>query len=782
MLCGASGWFSALVAIAMLAAPAAAQPVSLTGGDADDMLRGGDGDDTLNGGGGNDVLSGFAGDDTLNGGTGNDILWGDGNQYGGGNRYSEGHGYGDDTLDGGEGNDILTGGDGDDVLKGSFGDDTLTGGHGDDTLDGGYGDDTLDGGHTGYGYVGSKVGHDKLDGGGGDDTAVFNLNRDEYEIVEGINGGVQITTKANPGRETYTIGSSVEWLTFGVRSSDLTKISRTDLVMDPCTTCEDNDDTRARYWRLRLTAGSPVDWECYLYDLCFCEVGTSACGGSNRDGCLTPNVFSSSSGGRGAGLPPWTTPALRLDSCGTTTADQRVTYDLGTGHAADVRSVWLQQFPNRDNGFTAFVIEKSSDAIAWQTAHTYAGGYSEIISETWSPNAPTISGTPATTAAEDTAYSFAPTAADVDAGDTLTYSVVNQPSWAAFSTTSGSLSGTPTNDDVGSTADIVITVSDGTTSASLDAFSIEVMSMNDAPTIIGTPATTVAEDTAYSFAPTAADVDVGDTLTYSVVNQPSWATFDTTSGSLSSTPTNDDVGSTADIVITVSDGTTSTSLDAFSIEVTNTNDAPTIIGTAATTVAEDTAYSFTPSAFDVDAGDTLTYSAVNQPSWATFDATSGSLSGTPTNDDVGSTADIVITVSDGTTSTSLDAFSIEVTSVQPLCPETGPCFSYSWVFDDFPDCGEPTCGAAAPVQQTRAVKCMATHTALCAISDAEFVACDANQDDALNRAEMSDCLTGLHPAGVEYDVTSDLATFFDVDGDRQVQFQELCSWYATVRP
>ena len=39
--------------------------------------------------------------------------------------------------------------------------------------------------------------------------------------------------------------------------------------------------------------------------------------------------------------------------------------------------------------------------------------------------------------------SFVPTASDVDAGDALTYSITNQPSWASFSTSTGELSGTP---------------------------------------------------------------------------------------------------------------------------------------------------------------------------------------------------------------------------------------------------------------------------------------------------------------------------------------------------
>ena len=97
------------------------------------------------------------------------------------------------------------------------------------------------------------------------------------------------------------------------------------------------------------------------------------------------------------------------------------------------------------------------------------------------------------------------------------------------------------------------------------------------------------------------------TLTFSISNRPGWASFDTASGTLSGTPTNDDVGTTSGIVLSVSDGAETVSLDAFAIEVTNVNDAPTLSGTPDTKAVQDTPYSFTPVAEDVD-GDTLTFS------------------------------------------------------------------------------------------------------------------------------------------------------------------------------
>jgi VCBS repeat-containing protein len=280
-------------------------------------------------------------------------------------------------------------------------------------------------------------------------------------------------------------------------------------------------------------------------------------------------------------------------------------------------------------------------------------------------DAPVISGTPATTVVEDAAYSFTPTISEVDVGDTTTYSISNQPTWANFSASTGVLSGTPTNDDNGVDSNIVITATDSSSAAdSLAAFSITVSNSNDAPVISGTPGTTVAEDAAYSFTPTASDVDSGDTATFSISNPPSWASFDTATGVLSGTPVNSDVGLTSNVVITVTDtANVADSLAAFSLTVTNTNDAPTISGTPNISVSEDAAYSFTPVVNDVDSGDTETFSISNQPAWASFSPSTGVLSGTPTNDDIGTTSNIVITVTDSASvNDSLAAFSLTVSN------------------------------------------------------------------------------------------------------------------------
>lgn len=89
------------------------------------------------------------------------------------------------------------------------------------------------------------------------------------------------------------------------------------------------------------------------------------------------------------------------------------------------------------------------------------------------------------------------------------------------------------------------------------------------------------------------------------------------------------------------------------------NSAPRITGTPLTTVLQGAAYAFTPSATDDD-GNALTFSVANLPGWATFNASTGRVSGTPTPANVGTYSNITISVSDGTATTSLATFSIQV--------------------------------------------------------------------------------------------------------------------------
>lgn len=86
---------------------------------------------------------------------------------------------------------------------------------------------------------------------------------------------------------------------------------------------------------------------------------------------------------------------------------------------------------------------------------------------------PTLSGTPRPAIMFGDMYEFEPQSADPD-GDTLTFRITNKPRWANFDTSSGRLYGQPTLGDVGTYENVIVSVSDGTATRSLPAFSITV--------------------------------------------------------------------------------------------------------------------------------------------------------------------------------------------------------------------------------------------------------------------------------------------------------------------
>ncbi len=186
---------------------------------------------------------------------------------------------------------------------------------------------------------------------------------------------------------------------------------------------------------------------------------------------------------------------------------------------------------------------------------------------------PTITGTPTTTVAEDDAYTFTPEGGDDDVGDTPTYSLSNHPAWLSVDTATGTLSGTPTNADVGEHNDIVLTITSGGESATL-TFSITVTNINDEPTglpiINGTPTQggTLTVDTS-----AIRDADGLGAFTYQWLgggNDISGAT------DMSLVLTQAQVGQTITVRVSYIDGggTTETLTAAPITTVTNINDAP----------------------------------------------------------------------------------------------------------------------------------------------------------------------------------------------------------------
>ncbi|WP_193352322.1 Ig-like domain-containing protein, partial [Catenovulum agarivorans] len=188
-------------------------------------------------------------------------------------------------------------------------------------------------------------------------------------------------------------------------------------------------------------------------------------------------------------------------------------------------------------------------------------------------DAPSISGTPAITVAEDSAYSFTPAATDIDSSD-LTFSISNAPAWISFDTSTGGLTGTPTNSDVGTTTNILISVTDGLATTSLAAFDLTVTNVNDAPIGQNISVTTL-EDRSITIEPTINDDD-GDSLTLTIESTPSKGVLNQAGAGWHYQPTENANGSDS-FTYTVSDGQVSSQVYTVNITITAVNDVPVAI-------------------------------------------------------------------------------------------------------------------------------------------------------------------------------------------------------------
>ncbi|SHO81365.1 Fibronectin type III domain protein [hydrothermal vent metagenome] len=251
-------------------------------------------------------------------------------------------------------------------------------------------------------------------------------------------------------------------------------------------------------------------------------------------------------------------------------------------------------------------------------------------------NKPLIWNTPDESILQGYKYTFIPRVVDDD-NDTLVFRATNLPSWLSIESNTGKIEGTPTNDDVGLSGDINITVSDSYDVVEFPLFQIRVENVNDIPTISGERLHRVNEDSFFSYTPNANDIDINTTLLFSQRGFPSWLDINASTGEISGTPTNQDIGVENNLTIIVSDGDSSASL-IFDIEVVEVNDAPILnIDTATKVVYEDSEFEFIPTVTDEE-NDTITFNTLYLPPWASLDENSGIIRGVPTNDFVGVTA------------------------------------------------------------------------------------------------------------------------------------------------
>ena len=287
--------------------------------------------------------------------------------------------------------------------------------------------------------------------------------------------------------------------------------------------------------------------------------------------------------------------------------------------------------------------------------------------------APIFISEPTTGFTTDCKYFYPIETFDPDPNDELAVSGINLPDWTTLLANSDGTAilfshKTPYEDselNSLSTDLVTLEVNDGELSSEQEfsliyddnpAVGSNGCSINTPPEFEGPPPENVVIDEGeeYSYSVSATDID-NDPLTFSAPSKPSWLSVSTSNDggdnsiTLTGTPNQSDVGK-QQVILQVTDGLGS-DVQAFTIEVLNLNSAPSFASepTAAQKMArEDEEYAY-PIVVNDEDGDVLVIGMTKGPSWLSVTNTGpgvGILSGTPSNEDVG-THEVTLFVSDG---------------------------------------------------------------------------------------------------------------------------------------
>jgi hypothetical protein len=201
--------------------------------------------------------------------------------------------------------------------------------------------------------------------------------------------------------------------------------------------------------------------------------------------------------------------------------------------------------------------------------------------------------------------------------------------WLSTNAVNHTFTGTPNNGDVG-VFDVGVNLTDGTnTDRRVFTLTVE----NTPPSITTSNITEAMERVPYLNDYNSTD-DGNGTITWHLDTNGTWLAMNSTTGVLSGTPGPGTNGSYY-VNVSVDDGNDGWNSTNFTVVVANFNDRPNITTIDNQTAYEDDLYIVDYSAEDIDIGDVLTWSmATNASEWLQMDG-EGTLSGTPSNDDVG---------------------------------------------------------------------------------------------------------------------------------------------------
>src|SRR5439155_677078 len=230
----------------------------------------------------------------------------------------------------------------------------------------------------------------------------------------------------------------------------------------------------------------------------------------------------------------------------------------------------------------------------------------------------------------------------------------------------GAFSWTPTEAQGPASTPITVRVTDNGSPAlsAAETITVTVNEVNSAPVVTNPGNKTTNELANLAFTVTATDSDIpANTLTFSLdAGAPAGATIGASSGAFSWTPSS---SGTFPVTVRVTDNGSPamSSFEVVSISVSSAaNRAPTLNPIGNKTVNELSALTFTATASDPDAGQTLTFSLdAGAPAGATIGASSGAFSWTPTEAQGPASTPITVRVTDNGSPALSDFETITVT-------------------------------------------------------------------------------------------------------------------------
>ena len=293
--------------------------------------------------------------------------------------------------------------------------------------------------------------------------------------------------------------------------------------------------------------------------------------------------------GTGTGTETFTVPVTPVNDAPiiTSTAPTPATEDIEYTYnptATDAEGDTLSWFlANEPSGM---VINSGSGAIRWtplegvlssgQVTLTARDGNGGTGTETFTVpvtpvnDAPIITSTAPPSATEDIEYTYNPIATDAE-GNTLSWSLANEPSGMVINAGTGAISWTPL-EGVLSSGQVTLTASDGNSGAGTETFTVTVTPVNDDPIITSTAPPSATEDIEYTYNPSATDAE-GDTLSWSLAGRPAGMNVDVSTGVVTWTPL-EGVLTSGPVTLIVSDGNGGGDTEAFTVTVAPVNDPP----------------------------------------------------------------------------------------------------------------------------------------------------------------------------------------------------------------